>query len=224
MEKIKEISMAAVFQNRAREHGEEVCVAYRNDAGQWFDVSWDRMNEMVHNLAYYLMAKGIQHGDKVAVFSPNRYEWWIADMAILSIGAVNIPIYATNTAGEARYILDNSDSRICFVGTQAQMEKIVAVRDRLPKLMEIVIFNDLAEKADRGKRKPMRRSSTGGLRPSSPTTCAPSSIPREPPATPRGSCCRIIILSRTSTSSTPIFRKWSAVITRPHHFYPFLMP
>jgi len=140
--------MAAVFQNRAREHGDKACVAYRNDAGQWFDVSWNRMNEMVHNLAYYLMGKGIQHGDKVAVFSPNRYEWWVADLAILSIGAVNIPIYATNTAEEVRYILDNSDSRICFVGTQAHMEKVVAVRDRLPMLMEIVLFNDLEQPVD----------------------------------------------------------------------------
>lgn len=137
--------MAAVFQNRAREHGDKACVAYRNDAGQWFDVSWNQMNEMVHNLAYYLMGKGIQHGDKVAVFSPNRYEWWVADLAILSIGAVNIPIYATNTAEEVRYILDNSDSRICFVGTHAHMEKVVAVRDRLPMLMEIVLFNDLEQ-------------------------------------------------------------------------------
>lgn len=143
MEKLKEISMAAVFQNRAMEHGDKACVAYRNDAGQWFDLSWNQMNEMIHNLAYYLMAKGIQHGDKIAVFSPNRYEWWVSDMAILSIGAVNIPIYATNTAEEVRYILDNSDSRICFVGTQAHMEKVVAVRDRLPKLMEIILFNDL---------------------------------------------------------------------------------
>ena len=140
--------MAAVFQNRAREHGDKACVAYRNDAGQWFDVSWNRMNEMVHNLAYYLMGKGIQHGDKVAVFSPNRYEWWVADLAILSIGAVNIPIYATNTAEEVRYILDNADSRICFAGTHAHMEKVVAVRDRLPMLMEIVLFNDLEQPVD----------------------------------------------------------------------------
>ena len=39
MEKLKEISMAAVFQNRAMEHGDKACVAYRNDAGQWFDLS-----------------------------------------------------------------------------------------------------------------------------------------------------------------------------------------
>ena len=148
MEKLKEISMAAVFQNRTMEHGDKACVAYRNDAAQWFDVSWNQMNEMIHNLAYYLMEKGIQHGDKVAVFSPNRYEWWVADMAILSIGAVNIPIYATNTPDEVRYILDNSDSRVCFAGTKTHMEKIAAVRDKLPKLMEIVIFDDLDKKVE----------------------------------------------------------------------------
>jgi len=148
MEKFKEVSMGAVFQNRAMDHGDEACVAYRNDAAQWFDVSWNQMNEMIHNLAYYLMAKGIQHGDKVAVFSPNRYEWWVADMAILSIGAVNIPIYATNTPDEVRYILDNSDARICFAGTAVHMEKVLAVRDKLPKLMEIVIFDNPAKKID----------------------------------------------------------------------------
>lgn len=148
MEKLKEISMGAVFQNRAMEHGDKACVAYRNDAAQWFDLSWNQMNEMIHNVAYYLMEKGIQHGDKVAVFSPNRYEWWVSDMAILSIGAVNIPIYATNTAEEVRYILDNSDSRICFVGTQAHMEKVVAVRGKLPNLMEIILFNDLDKPVD----------------------------------------------------------------------------
>ena len=176
MQKFEETSMAAVFQNRAREHGDKACVAYRNDAGQWFDVSWNQMNEMVHNLAYYLMGKGIQHGDKVAVFSPNRYEWWVADLAILSIGAVNIPIYATNTAEEVRYILDNSDSRICFVGTQAHMEKVVAVRDRLPMLMEMSFQSDWnsrwpggdhPEAIRQGGTRPTRRSSTGGWRRSS---------------------------------------------------------
>ncbi len=148
MKKFEEVSMAAVFQNRTMEHGDEACVAYRNDAAEWFDVSWNQMSEMIHNLAYYLMEKGIQHGDKVAVFSPNRYEWWVADMAILSIGAVNIPIYATNTSDEVRYILDNSDARICFVGTKVHLEKVVAVRNRLPKLMEIVLFDDLDKKAE----------------------------------------------------------------------------
>lgn len=148
MKKFDEVSMAAVFQNRALEHGDKACVAYRSGKGEWVDVSWNQMNEMIHELAYYLISKGIQHGDKVAVFSPNRYEWWVADMAILSIGAVNIPIYATNTAEEARFILNNSESRMCFAGTASHLEKIVKVRNQLPTLMEVVVFDDLDEKVE----------------------------------------------------------------------------
>lgn len=148
MGKFEENSMAAVFQNRAIDHGDEVFVAYRNDAAEWFDISWNQMNDMIHHLAYYLMAGGIQHGDKVAIFSPNRYEWWAADLAVLSIGAVTVPIYATNTAEEVRYILDNSDSRICFAGTEVHLDKVAAVRDKLPKLMEIVVFDDLHKKVE----------------------------------------------------------------------------
>jgi len=148
MKKYDEISMAAVFQNRAMKQGDKACVAYRNGKDEWVDVSWNRMNEMIHNLAYYLIKKGIQHGDKVAVFSPNRYEWWVADMAILSIGAVNIPIYATNTAEEVRFILNNSESRICFAGTASHLDKIVKVRNQLPILMEVVVFDDLEKKVE----------------------------------------------------------------------------
>ncbi len=143
MKTYDEISMAAVFQNRAMEYGDRACVAYRNGDGQWTDLSWNQMNEMIHDLAYYLLDRGIKHGDKIAVFSPNRYEWWVSDMAILSIGAVNIPIYATNTVEEVRYILDNSDSRICFAGTRAHMEKVLQVRGELSKLMEVILFDDL---------------------------------------------------------------------------------
>ncbi|MBN2283697.1 MAG: long-chain fatty acid--CoA ligase [Deltaproteobacteria bacterium] len=143
MEHFDEITMAAVFQNRALENGEKACVAYRNGAGEWFDVSWNRMNDMIHEFAYHLLDRGIRHGDKVAVFSPNRFEWWVADMAILSIGAVNIPIYATNTPEEVRYILDDSDARICCAGTEDHLRRVLSVRKALPKLEEVVVFDEI---------------------------------------------------------------------------------
>lgn len=91
----------------------------------------------------FLIKRGIKPGDKVALFSPNRYEWWVADLAIISVGAVNVPIYAANSAEEFHYIIDNSDSKMCFVGTKEHMAKIIKAKEKLPNLDEIIIFDEL---------------------------------------------------------------------------------
>ncbi|MBN2284093.1 MAG: long-chain fatty acid--CoA ligase [Deltaproteobacteria bacterium] len=143
MAKFEETSMGAVFQNRVEKYGNSPLVAYKNKAGVYEDISWNKMNEMVRNLGYFLISKGIKSGDKVALFSPNRYEWWIADLAILSVGAVNVPIYATNSAEESRYIIENSDSKMCFVATKEHMDKILEVKGKLPNLGEIISFDEL---------------------------------------------------------------------------------
>lgn len=147
MAKFEETSMGAIFQNRVEEHGDNALVAYKNKDGVYEDISWNKMKEMVHNVGLFLISKGIQPDDKVALFSPNRYEWWVADMAILSIGAVNVPIYATNSAEESRYIIENSDSKMCFVGTKDHMDTILEVKDKLPNLGDIIIFDDLDKAA-----------------------------------------------------------------------------
>ncbi|MCD6280631.1 MAG: long-chain fatty acid--CoA ligase [Deltaproteobacteria bacterium] len=143
MAKFEETSMGAIFQNRVQEYGDRTLVMYKDSKGTWREISWNGINEMVRNLAYYLISKGIQPGDKVALFSPNRYEWWVADLAILSIGAVNVPIYATNSVAECSYIIENSDSKICFAGTREHMEKIIEVRKNNPNLGEIITFDSI---------------------------------------------------------------------------------
>ena len=148
MESFRETSMGAIFQNRVQELGDKACVAYKNAQGVYTDISWRQMNEMVRKVGCYLLSKGIKPGDKVALFSPNRYEWWVVDLAILSIGAVNVPIYATNSAHEARYIIINSDAVMCFVGEREHLEKVLQVRGDIPNLREVVIFDDLESPAE----------------------------------------------------------------------------
>jgi long-chain acyl-CoA synthetase len=143
MAQFNETSMGAIFQNRVQQYGDKTLVIFKNRFGKWEELSWNRINEMVRDLALFLINRGIQTGDKVALFSPNRYEWWVADLAIISIGAVNVPIYATNSVEESRYIIDNSDSKMCFVGTKDHMEKILKAKERLPNLGDVIILDDL---------------------------------------------------------------------------------
>lgn len=143
MAKLEETSMAAVFQNRVEDYGNKAMESYKNPEGKYVDISWNEMNEMVHNLGYWLISKGVKSGDKVALFSPNRYEWHVADLAILSVGAVNVPIYATNSAEESRYIIENSDSKLCFVATKGHLDKILEVKESLSDPGNIVSFDEL---------------------------------------------------------------------------------
>jgi len=147
MAKFEETSIPAVFQNNVEKFGDKAVVAYKNKEGVYTDISWNEMNEMVRSLGYFLLSRGVQPGDKVSVFSPNRYEWWVTDLAILSIGAVNVPIYATNSAEESRYILENADVKMCFVATKEHMDKILEVKPKLPNLGEIISFDELAAPA-----------------------------------------------------------------------------
>jgi long-chain acyl-CoA synthetase len=144
MAKFEETSIPAVFQNNVEKFGDKAIVAYKNKDGVYTDISWNEMNVMVRDLGYFLISRGVQPGEKVSIFSPNRYEWWVADLAILSIGAVNVPIYATNSAEESRYIIEDSDAKMCFVATKEHMNKILEVKPTLPNLGEIISFDDLA--------------------------------------------------------------------------------
>jgi len=140
MSDYEEKSMVHVFMNQVSKLGDRACVAYKKD-GEFRDISWNRMNEMVRLTASFLIQKGIQKGDRISIFSPNRYEWWVADLASLSIGAADVPVYATNSAEEAKYVLGHSSARGCFVGTREQLERVLKVKPELPKLEFIVVFD-----------------------------------------------------------------------------------
>jgi long-chain acyl-CoA synthetase len=138
-------SIGAVFQDQVKKRGDHACVASKIN-GKYVDFSWNEMNVMIRKLAAYLMSEGVKKGDRIALFSPNRYEWWVADQAILSIGAVNVPIYATNSAEEARYVIDHSGSKLCLVATEDHLKRVLEAKKKLKGLRKIVIFDEIQKK------------------------------------------------------------------------------
>ena len=133
-----------MFREQAAVKRDAAMCAYRNNEGKFVDISWLEMDSMSRSLGKYLISRGIKAGDKVAIFSANRYEWWVADLGILSAGAINVPVYPTNTTQETRYILEDSDARICFVGTNIHMQKVLEIIDALPVLEEIIVFDEIS--------------------------------------------------------------------------------
>ena len=85
---------------------------------------------------------GIRFGDRVAILSWNRPEWQEADLGILSIGAISVPLYPTSASPQVGYLLAHSASRVCFVEDSEQLGRVLEQRDRLPELEHIVVFDD----------------------------------------------------------------------------------
>jgi long-chain acyl-CoA synthetase len=108
--------------------------------GGWEPVSWGDAETRVDRLAHALLASGVRPGDAVAVLARTRLEWILLDWAIMSIGAVVVGLYPTNTARECEYILAHSEAVLAFVEDAEQRLKLASVAT----LNEIVGFDELA--------------------------------------------------------------------------------
>ena len=109
--------------------------------GEWRKYSARKIADIVRALAAGLRAAGIGPGDRVANSTEtNRPEWNFIDLAVLSLGAVHVPIYPTLTAEEFHYILEDSGAKIIFVSTEALRAKVASVLARLPGLEAIYTY------------------------------------------------------------------------------------
>jgi long-chain acyl-CoA synthetase len=106
--------------------------------GTWHEWSFAELGTGVRELARGLAALGLQPGDHVGLLGETRPEWTLTDAALLAAGCVVVPVYQTNSPEECRYVLDHSGARAVIVENTAQLEKIEAIRDRLPGLEHIV--------------------------------------------------------------------------------------
>src|SRR5919206_1876047 len=86
--------------------------------GAWQHISSAEMRQRMRAIALGLFDLGIRKGDRVALLSENRPEWSLTDLAILSLGAVNVPIYTTQAVEQVRYILEDSRARALFVSNR----------------------------------------------------------------------------------------------------------
>ena len=110
----------------------------RRVGGQWESISAERALADVERIALGFAELGIGRGDRVALLSENRYEWPLIDLAVLSLGAITVPIYPTLTTAQCRFLLENSEARLAVVSGPAQLEKLHAAADGLPRLGRLI--------------------------------------------------------------------------------------
>ena len=114
---------------------------YFRTGQRYTPISWGEFAKGVRRLAAYLIAEGVAQQEHVAIWSGNRPEWHVADMAILSARCRPVPVYLTLSADQAKYVLAHSQTRVAFVEGQEQCARVLEVREGLPSLQRVVVIS-----------------------------------------------------------------------------------
>jgi long-chain acyl-CoA synthetase len=137
-------NLAALFADRVKATPDEEAFRYL-DHGEWVSVTWQDTATRVESLAAGLLALGIEPEQRVGIASSTRYEWILADLAIMSAGAATTTVYANTNETDTAYILADSESRVVFAEDAEQMAKLAARRADLPALTKVVTFEGSAD-------------------------------------------------------------------------------
>jgi len=138
-----------LFQNKDN-HGDAPAISIKDSNGNWQTESWKDYLDSVTSVAKSLLAAGIQKNDKVSLYSYNRKEWSFCYSAIQLINGVAVGVYHTSSSEEVEWVVDNSDSKIVFVGNNPNDNdennkkpnyRLFDIIDKLKKLEMIVVMN-----------------------------------------------------------------------------------
>jgi len=116
--------------------------AYRYPKGDgWQSVTWRETGEQVRRLAAGLLALGIEPEQRVGIASDTRYEWILADLAVMCAGAATTTVYPSTNAADTSYILSDSECRVVFAENDEQIAKLKEHKAELPHLLRVVTFD-----------------------------------------------------------------------------------
>ncbi len=124
----------------ARKFGDKVALREK-EFGIWQTITWEEYLQRVRNFSLGLISLGLQPEDKIAIIGDNRPEWVIAELAAQAAGAISMGIYQDSIADEVQYLVDFSDARFVIAEDQEQVDKLLEVWDRLPKVEKIIYYD-----------------------------------------------------------------------------------
>ncbi len=144
------MTLISLLENSIQHYGSKPALAHKPKGGTYQDISYAELGESVDAFSKGLNALGVQKEDRVALLSENRPEWAITDFGSLKAGAVTVPMFSTLTAAQVGYILKDSGSKIICVSTSRQLEKVTAIRDEVPTLEQIIVFDPIEGECPEG--------------------------------------------------------------------------
>ncbi|HOO70167.1 MAG TPA: long-chain fatty acid--CoA ligase [Spirochaetota bacterium] len=133
-------NLHSMLQKTVERTPEKPAFSWFTEPGKRETVTWLEFYEQVKRVSKGLIALGVEKGDKVNVLSYSSYRWILSDMGIVSIGACTVGIYQSNLPEDCRYIIDHSDSVLVFAQDHTQLEKLFAIRERIPRVRKVILM------------------------------------------------------------------------------------
>jgi len=134
-----EKTVASLFKQRVGKTPGAAALRYK-EGNEWKTVTWGEYSDRVDSFARSLMALGVKHGDKVGLIGTNSPDWFYADMAIMTMGAATVPVYATNSGDQIVYILNHSESKVFVMEDISYFQRIENRLIEMPNLKHIVVL------------------------------------------------------------------------------------
>ncbi len=134
----------AIINKNIEKHPVKSAIGFKKKEEGWKEISWKKFGDIVFKTANALKEAGIKENDHVAIYSDNSSEWMIFDMAAMSVGAVTVPVYSTNNAEQAEYIINDSQAKAILVGNQAQYDACLEMLQKDNNSLELIIVSKKA--------------------------------------------------------------------------------
>jgi long-chain acyl-CoA synthetase len=133
-------TMPAIFWNAVRQRAPDVWMRQKS-FGIWRSWTWTQVGDAVNEIGHGLLAIGFEQRETASVLSNTNVEWVLCDLAVLSANGVSNGIYPTDAAEQVHYLSEDSGTTVLFVEDDEQLDKALEVRDQLPRLKKIVVFD-----------------------------------------------------------------------------------
>lgn len=133
-------TIPAIFWNAVAARGPNVWMRQK-DLGIWRSWTWDQTGQAVREISHGLMSLGFEAHHTASILSNTNIEWVLCDLAVISAGGVSNGIYPTDAADQVHYLSEDSGTSFLFVEDDEQLDKALAVREKLPLLKKIVVFD-----------------------------------------------------------------------------------
>ncbi len=115
--------------------------ARKTGPGAWSSITTGEFHRLVLAAAKGLIAFGVGKGDAVTLFSATRFEWGVLDFALAAIGAVNVPVYDTDSAAQAERIINDSGVKLAVTDNRERYDRLDSINDRCPGLQRILMMD-----------------------------------------------------------------------------------
>ena len=131
----------SLFRENIHKYPKKEALMRKIDA-HWQPISWEKLGTITTQLSKALLQQGVVPQQTVGILSQNTPQWTLTDLACLQIRAVTVPIYTSNTAEQALYVMNHAEIKFLFVGDEKQYLKALEVADQCPSLQKIILFDD----------------------------------------------------------------------------------